>query len=257
MSRIIRFAGQALASLAIALLAVIPSRADAPVQYDYEYCFGIAGNPRVEVVTPVFHRRVGVYAGGPSSFVNVVQAKFGTGLREPGCQFFATSAEAEAKRRELIDTITRDLGPQGVYELNWTPDAAPAPQQKPAAPAAPAAPQAPKPVAAPATPKPSPPATGAAATGVFVDCSGMDLAAGKYFFNPPVAVASGDANVWSASYAKYLLTNYRYDRNAGCTKFSTLAEAQSYYKETSDARRGAYDLNGKPAPLIITSWKYP
>jgi hypothetical protein len=85
----------------------------------------------------------------------------------------------------------------------------------------------------------------------------MDLLAGKYFFNPPVEVASGNADAWSASYAKYLLTNYKYDRNAGCTKFSTLAEAQSYHKETSDARRGAYDLNGKPAPLIFTSWKYP
>jgi hypothetical protein len=216
-------------------------------------------HPHVEVVSPVFHAPApyGVYEGGSSSFANTVDRRYGTGVREPGCQYFATSAEAEAKRRQLIDTITRNLGQHGVYELNWRPDAAPAPQPKPAAPAATAAPQAPKPVAASATPVPNPPAAGRAATGVFVDCNGMDLPAGKYFFNPPVAVASGDANAWSASYAKYLLSNYKYDRNAGCTKFSTLAEAQSYYKETSDARRGAYDLNGKPAPLIITSWKYP
>ena len=178
-------------------------------------------------------------------------------MREPGCRYFAPSAEAEAKRLEPIDTITRNLGPQGVYELDWKPQAAPAPQPKPAAPAAPATLQAPKPVVVSATPRPNPLAASAAAKGVFVDCNGIDLSAGKYFFNPPVAVVSGNASAWSASYAKYLLSNYKYDRNAGCTKFSTLAEAQSYYKETSDARRGAYDLNGKPAPLIITSWKYP
>lgn len=256
MVRFTRSASQALASFAIALSAVTPSRADEPAQYDWEYCYGIAGNPRVEVVSPVFHRQAqdGVYAGGPSSFVNTVGRKYGTRVREAGCSYFPTAAEAQAKRRVLIDTITRNLGPQGVYEIDWKPQAAPAPQPKPAAPATPPAP---KPVVASATPKPSPPAASAAAKGVFVDCNGMDLGAGKYFFNPPVEVASGDANTWSASYAKYLLTNYKYDRNAGCTKFSTLAEAQSYYKETSDARRGAYDLNGNPAPLIITNWKYP
>jgi hypothetical protein len=241
------------------LSAVTASRADEPVHHTYQICFAIAGVPHVEVVYPVFHvpAPYGAYDGGSSSFVNTVNSKYGTGVREPGCQYFAISADAEARRRELIDTITRNLGPQGVYEFNWKPHAAPAPQPKPAAPAAPATPQGPKPVVASATPKPNPPAASAAAKGVFVDCNGMDLSAGKYFFNPPVAVASGDANAWSASYAKYLLSNYKYDRNAGCTKFSTLSEAQSYYKETSDARRGAYDLNGKPVPLIITSWKYP
>jgi hypothetical protein len=70
-------------------------------------------------------------------------------------------------------------------------------------------------------------------------------------------VTSGDANAWSASYAKYLQAKYRYDRNIACTKFPTLADAQSYYKETSDARRSTTDLNGQLVPLVITDWKYP
>jgi hypothetical protein len=255
MSCIIRFASQTLASLAIVLSAVTASRADQPGHDIYQFCVGAV--PRVEVVSPVFHSPAGYgpYDGGSSSFANTVYRKYdGVRVREPDCPIFATSAEAEAKRRELIDTITRNLGPQGVYELDWKPDAAPAPQPKPAAQAAPATPQAPKPLVASATPKPP---AASPAKGLFVVCNGMDLPAGKYFFNPPVEVTSGDANAWSASYAKYLLTKYKYDRNAGCTKFSTLAEAQSYHKETSDARRGAYDLNGKPAQFIITSWKYP
>ena len=48
-----------------------------------------------------------------------------------------------------------------------------------------------------------------------------------------------------------------YDRNIACTKLPTLAEAQSYYQETSDARRSTTDLNGKLVPLIVTNWKYP
>lgn len=257
MSRSTRFASQALASLAIALSAVAPSRAETPLRYDYAFCVGVAGNPRVEAVSPVFHRLPdGVHERG-RSWVNTVDDRYHTGVREPGCMYFPTAAEAEAKRREIIDTITRNVGPQGVVEIDWKPQAEPAPQPKPAAPAAPATPQAPKPAAASATPKPNPPASSAATQGLFVVCNGIDLLAGKLFFNPRVEVTSGNADAWSASYAKYLLTKYKYDRNIACTKLPTLAEAQSYYKETSDARRSTTDLNGKPVPLIITTWKYP
>ena len=34
--------------------------------------------------------------------------------------------------------------------------------------------------------------------GQFAVCNGIDLLAGKLFFNPPLEVASGDANAWSA-----------------------------------------------------------
>lgn len=242
------------AVLAIVLLAVTPLHAEAPVRYDYAFCMGIAGNPRVEVISPVFHRLPdGAYEKG-RNWINTVADKYHTGVREGGCSYFPTAAEAEAKRRSIIDEIRKNLGPQGVDELDWKPQAAPAPQPKPATPAAPPAP---KPVVASATPKPGPPASSAATKGLFVVCNGIDLLAGKLFFNPPVEVTNGTADAWSASYAKFLLTNYRYDRNIACSKLPTLDEAQSYYKETSDARRGAYDLNGKPVPLTITNWKYP
>ena len=260
MSRITRSASQALMSLAIALSVVTLASAEAPpTRYDYEFCVGIAGNPRVEVFSPVFHRGAtdGVSAGGNSSFVNVVGKKIRTGVREAGCSYFPTAAEAEAKRREIMDEIIKNLGPQAVVVIDWKPQGGPAPQPKPAAPATPATPQAPKPVTSSATPKPSPPAASAAPKGLFVVCNGIDLLAGKLFFNPPLEVTGGDADVWSASYAKYLLTNYKYDRNIACTKLPTLAEAQSYYKETSDARRSTSDLNGKSVPLIVTGWRYP
>jgi hypothetical protein len=141
--------------------------------------------------------------------------------------------------------------------IDWKPQAESPAQPNSAAPAAPAAPQAPKPVTASTTPKPNAPAASAAPKGVFVVCNGIDLIAGKLFFNPPLEVTGGDANAWSASYAKYLLTKYKYDRNIACTKLPTLAEAQSYYKETSDARRSTTDRNGKLVPLIVTNWKYP
>jgi len=144
-----------------------------------------------------------------------------------------------------------------IVETGWTyapPKAIePAPPPKAVA----TTPQVPQPATVATTPKPNPPAASAAPKGVFVVCNGVDLIAGRLFFNPPLEVTSGDATAWSASYAKYLLTNYKYDRNIACTKLPTLAEAQSYYKETTDARRSTTDLNGKLVPLIVTNWTYP
>lgn len=246
-----------LLSLIIALLMSAQSHAEGATRLEYAYCTGIAGNPRVQVVSPVFQRlRQGAYENGPSTFENTVQKKFGTGVREAGCLYSATAAEAEAKRKALIDGVTKALGPQAVSLIDWKPQAASASKPEPQ-PQTQSTPPVSNPVAAPATPTPSAPMPVAATKGLFVVCNGIDLPAGKLFFNPPVEVTSGDANAWSASYAKYLLTNYKYDRNVACNKLPTLAEAQSYYKETSDARRGMQDLNGNPAPLVITSWKYP
>ena len=57
MSRIARSASQALISLAISLSAFTLASAEAPpTRYEYAYCVGIAGNPRVEVFSPVFQR---------------------------------------------------------------------------------------------------------------------------------------------------------------------------------------------------------
>jgi hypothetical protein len=86
---------------------------------------------------------------------------------------------------EVVSPVFHTPAPYGVYEGG---------SSRPGG-----APQAPEAVTATATPKPNPHVASAAAKGVFVDCNGMDLPAGKYFFNPPVALASGDANAWSAS----------------------------------------------------------
>lgn len=254
----IRFsrAGPVLVFLGMTLSAVAPVRADQPLRYDYGFCMGIAGNPRVEAISPVFHRLAGGAPEGGRSWVNTVNDRYHTGVRESGCSYFPTAAEAEAKRRELIDTITRNMGPAGVALIDWQPRAAPASPPKPA-PTAVSAPPVPHPAAVPSPPKPKPHAASAASKGQFVVCNGIDLIAAKFYFNPPVEVTSGDAGAWSASYAQYLHTKYRYDRNIACTKFATLAEAQSYHQETSDQRKGAHDLNGNPAPEIMTDWKYP
>jgi hypothetical protein len=253
------------------LLSVSPpaSAQTSPDRYDYAFCAAIAekvaGVSRVLVVSPAFVRSPD---NKESTFRTVVYQKFGP-VREPGCIYARTAKEAEARRQAQIDGMTKSYGPQTVAYFDWIPSGAKAlsgatttPAEKvPGGPpieeavAKTPAPQAatPKPAVAIATP-PKPPA---ATKGVFVDCNGIDLGAGKLFFNPPVEVTSGDANAWSASYAQYLLKNYKYDRNIACTKLPTLAEAQRYYEETSDARRGSHDLMGNPAPLVVTSWKYP
>jgi len=252
MGRVARSAGEALVSVAMSLLGF--TFANAQSRYEYAYCMGVAGNPRVEVVTHVFRRLPeGVQERGPS-FQNTVAAKFGTGVREAGCIYAPTAPEAEAKRQELIDGVTKAMGPQSVVVIDWTPHGESPP--KPAPPTSTAPPD-PKPATAPATPTQKPPSSTAAPNGLFVVCNGIDLNGGKLFFNPPLEVTTGDADAWSASYATYLRTKYKYDRNIACTKLATLAEAQRYYQETSDARRQTTDLNGKVVPLVITSWTYP
>jgi len=118
-------------------------------------------------------------------------------------------------------------------------------------------PSVPPPVAAPVAPKPSVPATSAEPKGIFVTCKAEDLGSGKRLYNPPVQVTGGDYAAWQASYSKFVMTNYKFDRGVGCNKLPTLAEAQSYYKEITDTARLTTQINGKPAPLIITHWKYP
>lgn len=232
-----------------------PSHVDEPVGYQYGFCWALAGRP-VDIVSPVFHGpRITVYQGGNSSFAYVTGEKFGR-ARELDCVYAPTAAEAEAKRRQLIDDAIKSWGPKGVYLLDWKPQAAPPPNPEPR-PAAQSTPPASNAVTASATLKPASPAPAAARKGQFIVCNGEDLAAGKYFYNPPVEVTSGDYSAWMASYAKFLLTKYKYDRNVSCSKLPTLAEAQSYYKVTSESRLGAKDLMGKPATFVTTSWKYP
>jgi len=256
MSRITRSTSQALVLLAIALFAVPPSRADEPVHDNYQFCYAVAGG--VEVMSPVFHWPVpyGVREGQSSSFANAVYQKYGKGVAQPGCEYFTTAAQAEARRRVIVDTITKNLGPQGVASIDWKPQAAPAPQPKPkpAAPSAPATPQAPKPVVAAAVP-PKPPAS---VKGIFVVCNTNSYQDRARYYNSPIEVTSGDPAAWQASYQKFLQTNFKFGVGVMCSKLPTLAEAQSYFKEITDsARLTTKDMLDRPWPVVVTDWKYP
>jgi hypothetical protein len=44
--------------------------------------------------------------------------------RNEGCSMAPTAAEAQAKRQQLIDGITKAMGPQGVVVLDWIPEGA-------------------------------------------------------------------------------------------------------------------------------------
>jgi len=145
MTRIIRIAGYALA-LAILSLAAFTAANAQTERYNYGYCVGAAtsGGRHVQIVTRAF-------VVGPAWRMDSASAGLGNAvyktygpLRETGCLMYLTAAEAEAKQRELVDQISKNLGPDSVLVLNWIPEGATAlsaavPEKAPTpAPAAPA-----------------------------------------------------------------------------------------------------------------------
>jgi hypothetical protein len=180
------------------------------------------------------------------------------------CDWRPTRAAAEAWLSQFGAGING-----GVTEsvpTGWSPDNGPtatAPSQTTTTHVATATP-APKPAAPPVmapkpsvAPNPSAPATSVAPKGTFVVCNAVNLGSMQRLYNPPLQVESGDYPDWMASYKRFVQTNYKFDRGVRCSKFPTLTAAQSYYKEITDTAKLTTEFNGKPAPLIITNWKYP
>jgi hypothetical protein len=139
---------------------------------------------------------------------------------------------------------------------NTSPVASTASASKPVAPQ-PAAPKpaAPQPVTAAAAIQPAAPAPAPAKKTVFVVCK-ADADPHTRYYNPPVDGGDGSYETWQPSYQSFLQNKYHYDRNVGCGKLPTLAEAQAYHQTMLDQARLYTSINGVPSPIVITNWKY-
>lgn len=270
--------------LALSCSGLSPVIAQAPSQ-QHGFCHGLAGNPRVFNFTPIFPMTTPhLYNLAPGPFLSHLHQRYGGyTTQEYECRFFATEAEAQRDRQQVMDAA-REYPAWPVVEIDWTPKAQPAPM--PAAPAAaatppakaapavaaaapakastPAAtaavtpePAAPAVAAKPASPAPAKPATVAAKPAVYVICRAdwnPDL---RNFYNPPVDGRGAGYPEWQASWHQYLVARHKFkESNFGCTKYPTREEAQAGFEEWVVNARQTPTTNGQPARVIITNWKY-
>ena len=251
MTRIIRIPGRALALAVLSLSAFTAANAQTE-RYNYGYCVGAgkSGGRHVQIVTRAF---VIGPAGIPGSardagLGNAVYNTYGP-LRENGCIMSLTAAEAEAKQRDLVDQVSRNLGPDSVVVVNWIPErttALSAAVKKPE-PAA-AKPTAPAPVAAPAP---------AADTAVKYDRWGKPIPTTawwvceshftKDFYVTPPFFAKTNGDTDSAIFAAFLAHLQKLYHEAGtasCNKFTTQAEAeQSNVQQAAKAPSTGYQYH--------------
>jgi hypothetical protein len=245
-------------TLILSLLVLAPctaALAQAPGQR-HGFCYGLAGNPRVNNFTPVFG--VGsINQQGPagSEFLKHMHQRYGGYItQELACQFYATQAEAAKERERLMDE-GRNHPAWPVVEIDWTPSLPAQATPKPPAPvAAPPASSAP-PVAA-AKP-PAKPATAPATAGVFVICRSEWNTDLRRFYNPPVDGRGAGYAEWQASYHAYLVSKHAFKgSNFGCGKYPSREAAQADYDSWVANARATPSVNGRPSPIIITDWKF-
>ncbi len=283
MSRIIRTAGQALAILLLSQSAFTGAMAQAPAQ-KYGFCYGLAGNPRVNNFTRLF-------VLGPSDdmagFLHYLHKKYaGYTTPEIACRTFVTAAEAETAYRKTLENSAPNATKWPMVEIDWipeggsvvsgsglTPASAPpiaTPKPQAAAPAAAPAPVAAKPAApAPASPAPAiaatkpaaaapaQPATAASKPGVYVICRSEWNTDLRRFYNPPVDGRGAGYAEWQASWRDYLVKQHGFKGSkAGCGKYPTREAAQADYDSWVAAARATPSINGQNSPIIITNWKY-
>ncbi len=251
MTRITRTAGCTLALVVLSLSAFTAAHAQTE-RYNYGYCYGIGGPPRVEVITRAFALGPEGVSGSASIMLsNAVFKRYGR-LRENGCSMYPTAAEAEAKHRELIDQIVGNLGSAAVAVVNWIPKgatalSAPVKEPEPAAPK--------PPVPAPVAP--------AADTAVKYDIWGKPIPTtawwvceshlNKYFYVSAPFFAATDLHTAQDIYVTFmddLIKKYHQAGTATCNKFATQAEAeQSNAKQAAEASGTGYQYH----PI---DWKY-
>ena len=253
MTRITRIAGCALALAFLSLSAFTVAHAQTE-RYNYGFCTGAgkSSGRHVQIVTRAF---VVGPAGIPNSgrdggLGNVVYNTYGP-LREDGCIMSLTAAEAEAKQRDVVDQISRNLGPDSVVVVNWIPAgttalSAAVPEKVPAAAAA--KPAAPAPVAA---------AAPAADTAVKYDRWGKpipttawwvcethmtkDFYVSAPFFGATNSHADNDI---FQSFLDYLNKKYHEAGTATCNKYTTQAEAeQSNAQQAAQAPSTGYQYH--------------
>ena len=259
MTRITRIAGCALALAFLSLAAFTVAHAQTE-RYNYGFCTGAgkSSGRHVQIVTRAF---VVGPAGIPNSgrdggLGNAVYNTYGP-LRENGCIMSLTAAEAEAKQRDVVDQISRNLGPDSVVVVNWIPAgttalSAAVPEKVPAAAAA--KPAAPAPVAA---------AAPAADTAVKYDRWGKpipttawwvcethmtkDFYVSAPFFGATNSHADNDI---FQSFLDYLNKKYHEAGTATCNKFTSQAEAeQSNAQQAAQAPSTGYKFQS-------IDWKY-
>lgn len=242
---------------AAALVAIVLSLS-APAQAQtlkYAFCYGLAGNPRVENFTPVFEIEPGARQDSMTeafrSYLYRKYVRFTT--QENACPQFATAAEASAERQKIMGMSA----PYKVVELDWT-----APSDVATSAAAAAAPSAPAPApaaaAAPApkpAPHPAPPATNK--PGVFVTCRSEFNTEARRFYQPPVEGRDGDYPKWQESWRAYLVSHLAFKgSNISCGKYPTKEAAQADYDSWVAAARATPTVNGVDSPIVITDWVY-
>ena len=226
MTRITCTAGCALALGLLSLSAVTAAHAQTG-RYNYGYCYGIGGPPRVEVISRAFVLGPeGVSGSASIALSNAVFKRYGL-LREHGCSMFATAAEAEAKHRELVNQIVGNLGPDAVALVNWIPPGATALS----APVKEAEPVAPKPQA----PAPAPVADAT----VKYDMWGKPIPTTAwwvcdshfkkdFYVTAPFFGATNnhaDNDIFQ-SFMDHLIKQFHEAGTASCNKYATQAEAE-------------------------------
>ena len=235
MTRITRIAGCALALAFLSLAAFTAAHAQTE-RYNYGYCTGAgkSSGRHVQIVTRAF---VVGPAGIPNSgrdggLGNAVYNTYGP-LRENGCIMSLTAAEAEAKQRDVVDQVSRNLGPDSVVVVNWIPEgttalSAAVPEQVPAAAAA-----------KPAAPAPVATAAPAADTAVKYDRWGKPIPTTAwwvcdshftrdFYVTPPFFSKTNhdtDQAIYD-SFGAHLRKLYNEEGTISCNKYTTQAEAE-------------------------------
>ena len=141
MTRITRTAGYALALVLLSLSAFTAANAQTQ-PFKYGFCYAFAGNPPGAAFSGVFVFGPTRPAGWlPAYYLNYLLEKIGNTRSDTSdCPMFATAAEAEARRKEMMDQSDNDPR-YPLREVGWIPEgatavsgAAPAPNPAPVAP---------------------------------------------------------------------------------------------------------------------------
>src|SRR6185295_4399845 len=113
-----------LALLLISLAALTPAVAQSDAR-NYGFCYGSAANPPGAAFTRVFVFGSSRPAGWlPSYYLNYLLKKYGSSRSDSSdCPLFATAAEAEAKRKEMMSQSGNDPR-YPMREEDWVPQGA-------------------------------------------------------------------------------------------------------------------------------------
>jgi hypothetical protein len=258
MTKITRIAGRALALAFLSLAAFTAANAQAQ-PFKYGFCYAFAGRPPGTAFSGVFAFGPTRPAGWlPAYYMNYLLEKIGNTRPDASdCPMFATAAEAEAKRKEMMDQSDDDPR-YPMREVGWVPEGAtavsgPAPAPKPA----PVAPKPQAPAAAPVA------ATPAASTAPKLDIWGKpipttawwvcethmtkDFYVSAPFFGATNSHADNDI---FQSFLDYLNKKYHEAGTATCNKFTSQAEAeQSNAQQAAQAPSTGYKFQS-------IDWKY-